>query len=156
MCLPLIGAAISAVGTIASAAAQSASYKAQAQYAERQSQMALQQGAYESGRMRDRTTRQIANMRAQYLSSGIALEGSPADVIADSATQASLDEQAVKYSAQVRSDNYAFEGRLARANAKSAMMGGFLGAAGAIVGGLSQQVQINANRTMITNPYLAG
>lgn len=155
MCLAILGAAISAAGTIASAAAQSASYRAQAQYASRQAQMEQQKGAYEASRLNDRSTRQIAGMRGQYLSSGVALTGSAADVIADSATEASLDEQAVKYGAQVRADNYAFESKLARQNAGNAMAGGFLGAAGNIVGGLSQQMSINANRTMITNPYLA-
>jgi hypothetical protein len=155
MCLALVGAAISAAGTLASASAQSASYKAQAQYAQRQALMERQKGAYEAARQNDRTTRQLANMRGQYLSSGIGLSGSAADVISDSATQASLDEQAIKYSAQVQSDNYTFESKLARQNASNSMAGGFIGAAGNLVGGLAQQMNINANRTMVTNPYLA-
>jgi hypothetical protein len=117
--------------------------------------MERQKGAYEAARQNDRSTRQIANMRGQYLSSGIGLSGSAADVISDSATQASLDEQAVKYSAQVQSDNYTFESKLARQNASNAMTGGFIGAAGSLVNGLAQQMNINANRTMVTNPYLA-
>jgi hypothetical protein len=139
----LIGAAISAAGTIASASAQSASYKAQAQYAQRQALMEQQKGAYEAARQNDRTTRQLANMRGQYLSSGIGLSGSAADVISDSATQASLDEQATRYNAQVASDNDVFQSRLARQNASSAMTGGYFGALAQGIGGV----------TKMLNPY---
>lgn len=153
MCLPLIGAAIGAVGSIASAAAQSASYNAQSQYAERQSQMELQKGAYESSRLSDQNNRKLAEMRSQYLSSGIALSGSPTDIIADSATEASLDEQAIKYGAKVQSDNLAFESGLAKSNAGSAMVGGILGAASSLVGGFSKMSENRQSRTMLRNPY---
>jgi hypothetical protein len=164
MCLMVIGGIIQAVGTIASAQAQSASYKAQAKYAERQAVMEGQKGAYEAARQRDRNNRQLATMRGAYLSSGIALAGSPDQIIQDSATEASLDEQAIKYGAKVKSDNLRFESQLARMNARSAMTGGVIGAIGSVVNGFTQQAQAAAGssmlqtsvaqqRTMIRNPY---
>jgi hypothetical protein len=149
----MIGAVIGAVGSIASASAQAASYKAQSQYAARQAVMEQQKGAYESARLNDQTTRQLATMRGQYLSSGIALQGSPGDVIADSAVEASLDEQAVKYGAKVRSDNLTFESQLAKMNAGNAMVGGVFGAMGSLVNGLSNMSQQNQQRTVTRNPY---
>jgi len=155
MCLPLIGAAISAVGTIASASAQSQSYKAQAQFQERQAMMEQQKGAYEGARLRDRNDRQLASMRGQYLSSGIALSGSAVDVLQDSATEASLDEQAVRYGAQVRADNLNWSAKMSRMNASNAMTGGVIGALGSVVNGMSQQADQNNQRTIIRNGYLA-
>ena len=153
MCLPLIGAAVSAVGTLASASAQSQSYKAQARFQDRQAQMEREKGNYEGARLRDQNDRQLASMRGQYLSSGIALDGSALDVLEDSATEASLDEQAVRYGAQVRADNLNWSAKLSRMNASNAMTGGVLGALSTAVGGIGQQMDQNSQRTMIRNPY---
>ncbi len=151
--LPMLGAAVSAVGTIASAQAQASSYKMQAAYADRQAQMSQQKGAYDAAQLARQNTRQLAGMRADYLNSGIALEGSALDVLADSATQASLDEQAIKYGAQVQSDNYRFQASLARSNARSATTGGYLGALATGINAFSSMSQMNQQRTMISNPY---
>lgn len=153
MCLPLIGAAVSMVGTLASASAQAASYRAQARYADRQAIMSQQKGAYDASQLARQHDRRLGEMRSQYLSSGIALEGSATDVLTDSATQASLDEQAVKYSAQVQSDNYRFQSSLARQNARNAMTGGYLGALATGINAFTQTASMGAQRTMISNPY---
>lgn len=154
MCLPLIGAVVSAVGTIASAQAQAASYKAQAAYSERQALMTQQKGAYDARQLGRQHDRALGEMRSQYLGSGIALEGSALDVLEDSATQASLDEQAIKYGAQVQSDNYRFQASLARMNARNAMTGGVLGALATGINGVNQWQTQQQQRTMISNPYL--
>jgi len=167
MCFPLLaaipawvgtaasvaGAAVSAYGTYASGQAQAQSYRNQAAYAERNALMENQKGTYDLTRQSDANDRQLASMRGQYLSSGIALDGSAVDVLSDSATQASLDEQAIKYGTKVRSDNSMFEAKLARSNAKSASAGGMLGALGTMVGGLAQTANTLQQRTMISNPY---
>lgn len=155
MCLQILGAAIGAVGTLASASAQSQSYKAQAQFQNRQAAMEQQKGAFEGARLKDQNDRQLATMRGQYLSSGIALDGSAAEVLQDSASEASLDEQAVRYGAQVRADNLNWSAKLSRMNASNAMTGGVFGALGTMVSGLSQQANQNSQRTMISNPYAA-
>jgi len=155
MCLPLIGAAIGAAGSIAGGAMQAQGYRAQAAYQQRQSVMELQRGNYEAARLTDQNNRRLADMRGQYLSMGIGLDGSPLDVIQDSASEASLDEQAVRYGAKVRSDNLAFESKMSRMNAGNAMVGGVLGGIGEMVGGFAQQRAQNQQRTMIRNPYLA-
>lgn len=153
MCLMAIAGVVSAVGTIASASAQAAGEEARARYAQRQSVLEREKGAYEAERLERSNDRKLASMRGQYLSSGISLEGSPSDVIADSATEASLDEQAIKFGAQVRADNYVFESRLAQQNARAARTGGMIGALGDVVGGFAQQRSYNQQRTMIRNPY---
>jgi hypothetical protein len=54
-----------------------------------------------------------------------------------------MDEQAVKFGAQVRSDNYSFQSKLAKQNASNAMTGGYFGALAQGIGGV----------TRLTNPY---
>lgn len=156
MCLALIGAGILAVGTFAKAQADAASYEAQSQFASRQSSIEAQKGAYEAKRTSDVNDQALARMRGSYLSSGIALSGSAVDVTTDSATQASLDEQAIKYGAKIRSDNYAFESSMAKMNAGQARLGGTIGALGSFVSGINDQINQNAQRTLIRNPYAFG
>ena len=151
--MTLIGAGVSAAGSIASASAQSASYKAQAAYADRQAQMAAEKGNYDAAIQTRANDRKLASMRGQYLSGGVALSGSALDVLQESATQASLDEQAIRYGAQVQSDNYRFQSGLARSNAKSAMTGGYMGALATGVNAFTGISQMNQQRTMISNPY---
>lgn len=152
--MAVIGGVTSAAGQLYSASAQSASYKAQAEYADRQAEMSLQKGNYDANQQARQNTRQLAGMRADYLNSGIALSGSASDVLQDSATQASLDEQAIRYGSQVQSDNYRFQAGLARSNASSAMTGGYMGALATGVNTFTSVNTANANRTMITNPYV--
>lgn len=153
MCLLTLGAALSAVGTLASAGMAAYSYSAQAKFANQQAIREEQKGAYEAARVDDSTTRQIAKMRSGYLSSGISLDGSATDVIADSAAEASLDSQALKYSAGIKADNYRFEAKLAKANMASAIVGGAIGAISPFINASSQQKTFKAQTTMISNPY---
>lgn len=149
----LIGAGMSVAGQIAGAQAQSASYKSQAAYADRQAEMTQQKGAYDANQQARQNDRQLASMRGQYLSSGVALSGSSLDVLQDSATEASLDEQAIRYGSQVQTDNYRFQAGLARSNARSAQMGGYMGALATGVNSFTGISQHNQQRTMISNPY---
>ena len=151
--MTLIGAGVSMAGQVASASAQSASYKTQAAYAERQAQMAAEKGNYDATLQGRANDRQLASMRGQYLAGGVGLSGSAADLLQDSATEASLDEQAIRYGAQVQSDNYRFQAGLSRSNAKSAMTGGYMGALATGVNAFTGISQQNQQRTMISNPY---
>jgi len=151
--LMIISGITSAVGTAYSGMTQAASYRTQAAYADRQAVMAQQKGAYDESQLARQNTRQMSGMRGDYLSSGIALDGSALDVLTDSATQASLDEQSIKYGAQVQSDNYRFQASLARTNARSATTGGFLGALATGVNTFSRAGDMRQQRTMISNPY---
>lgn len=151
--MALIGAGVSAAGSIASGSAQSASYKSQAAYADRQAQMAAEKGNYDAAIQGRANDQQLAAMRGQYLSGGVALSGSAAEVMQESATQASLDEQAIRYGAKVQSDNYRFQSGLARSNAKSAMTVGYMGALASGVNAFTSISQQNQQRTMISNPY---
>ncbi|UXN73373.1 hypothetical protein N8D56_21235 [Devosia sp. A8/3-2] len=133
---------------------QANAYNTQAAFADRQAGMELERGNYEATRAREQNDRKLAGMRGAYLSSGVALEGSPTEVIADSATRASLDEQAIRYGARVQAGNMQFEARQARANAGSAVIGSVIGALGTGLSGYSQYQNQQQKMTMLRNPYL--
>lgn len=157
MCDPLTltiaSTAIAAGGQLYSGMQQSQALNTQAAFSERQAVMEEQRGAYEAKRTQEQNDRKLAGMRGAYLSEGIALDGSPAEIINDSATQASLDEQAIRYGARVKAGNLKFEAAQSRSNAGSAMFGAVIGAAGTALGGFSDYQDFKSRRTSITNPY---
>lgn len=157
MCFPavagILGAAVSAFGSIAQGAMQSASYKAQAKFAERQRSIELQKGAYEAKRQQERADQLMGRQRAQYLASGIGLTGSAAGIIESTAVESSLDEQAIKYGAQIKADNYTFEARLAKMNASNTMAGSIIGAISPMINAFSNISSNNQQRTMIQSAY---
>jgi hypothetical protein len=152
--LMIAGAGIGAVGSIYGGMSQGAAYDDQARFAERQAVLEGQAGAYEADRLRTRNTRALAGMQQQYVSSGIdASSGSAREVIEDSAREAALDEEAVLFGAKLRADNRRFEARLAKSNAQSARIGGFISAAGNLVGGATNAVGFNSQRTVLQSGY---
>jgi hypothetical protein len=151
-----LGAVFSAASSVASgvAGAQQANY--QAKIADRQARLEAEKGSYEHARQKASNDRQLAAMRGSYLSSGIALEGSAADVIESSATEASLDEQAILYGSKIRSDNLKFEANIARMNARTSMFGAAMGAISPFINLASTRQAQSSQRTMIRNPYASG
>src|SRR5690606_22059469 len=108
-----VGGGIGARGSLQQGRDAAASYEVQALFADRQSVLERQAGAYERDRLRTRNDRQLAGMRHQYVSAGIdPSSGSAREVIADSAREAALDEEAVLFGAMVRADNQKFTARL--------------------------------------------
>jgi hypothetical protein len=161
MALAIAGGVVSAVGSIYGGLQQGAAYDEQATFAERQARLGGQVGAYERERLRTHHTRALASMRQQYSSSGVdPTSGSAREVIEDSTREAALDEEAVLFGAKLRADNQRFEARLARSNAQSARVGGFLGAFGDLIGGASKAAELGggrresrSGRTFLTNGY---
>lgn len=149
-----IAAIVGAASSVASGIQGYQSSKAQAKFAERQAQIEQDKGNYEAARQRDQNKRAIDKMRGDYLSSGIALDGSPMAVIEDSTAEGSLDEQAIRYGATIKRDNYRFEAGMAKMNGTSALVGGALGAITPFINASTSRSSVNQQRTMIQNPYL--
>ncbi len=136
--LAMFGAFVSAAGTLYSGMAQAQMYRAQQAQYNRQAQIERDRGIFESQRERERHRRVEGEQRAAYLSSGVALEGTPSDVIVDSGQENQIDIEAIKYGAQVREDNARFSAQMAGRNASNAMAGGFIGALSPLIGGFRQ------------------
>lgn len=81
---------------------------------EGQARLETETAGYEAARLEDRGKRTAGTQKNEYLSTGLALEGTPAQVIADSARENALDIAAVKYSAAIRSKNMLDQAALLR------------------------------------------
>lgn len=132
--LPFIGAFVSAAGTLYSGISQAQASRAQAAQASRQAQIERDRGLFESQRERERHRRIAGQQRAGFLASGVALEGSPTDVIIDSGQENQIDIEAIKYGARIREDNLRFSAQVARRNASQSLAGGVIGALSPLIG----------------------
>lgn len=128
MALGLIGGVISAMGSMAAAQAAADSKRAQAAAYERQAAIERQTGEYESERQRDKSIRLISRQRTGYLTAGIALQGTPLDVIADTTAETELDVSAIKYGHEVKAQNFETQAKVLRFEADSGEQAGALGA----------------------------
>ncbi len=138
--LPFIGAFVSAAGTLYSGISQAQAARAQAAQFERQAQIERDRGLFESQRERERHRRIAGLQRASFLASGVALEGSPVDVVVDSALENQIDIEAIKYGARLREDNYRFSAQTARRNASQSLVGGVIGSLTPLIGAFDAPV----------------
>lgn len=147
----LVGAAVSAVGAIQQAKAQSAAaeYNAKvsdinAEISDRRAKDALERGADEEQRVRMRTQMMLGQQRAAMAANGVDITfGSPLDTMIDTATLGELDALTTRQNAARENYDYrtqAMNGQaqaaLQRGEAKSALSGGYLSAAGTFLGGV--------------------
>lgn len=148
-----VGAGLSALGAAASAARQAAELRADAAEARRRALFERRRGSAEEARLRDKAARERAALRARYLADGLALEGSPVDVLADLAAERSLDEQAVRFDAEMRAGTADFAARRAAERARYAGFSGVIGALSPVIGRLGRATP---GRTAIRSPYQTG
>lgn len=115
-----------------------AEYQAQemnAQVNEQNAALAESQALEDERKQRLMTKKLIGSMRANYGASGVTLEGSPMEVIEESAMQAELDALNIKHAGKARATQYRNQAALARYYGKEARTLGYLGAAGSLLGG---------------------
>lgn len=136
MCLPMIGAAVSAIGSIYSGMAQAAGYKAEAQAKKYEARAQSEAGSYESRQQDDRNKRLTGQQITATAASGVDISGTPSDVIVDSRTEGEMDKRAIRYNYQFKANLANYEAKVAKMNAKQAKTGGIIGALAPIVSGL--------------------
>lgn len=140
MCMAAIGvfgSLIQAAGAMQQANAQAAEYKAKAAMNKRQAQIERIKGTYEASRMREKGERVYGAQRAAYSSAGVDLEGTPESVISDSVSENELDVQAVMWGQQIAGQNFDYEAKINKMNAKSSKKAGFFAALSPILSGFS-------------------
>lgn len=96
-----------------------------------------------SDKQRD-NRRVMSSIRASYGASGLSLEGSPLDVMTDTALEQELDVSRTRYKGQLQAigyedegNNYKLKAELHRMEAASASRAGSISAVGALFGGLA-------------------
>jgi hypothetical protein len=126
MALPVIGIIGTAVSVVSSlfqgqaqsqaAKAQAAGYRAQSQASEYNAQVARQNaqqiieaGAVEEQKQRDKAKRLLGTQQALYGKSGVTNEGTPLEVMADTAAQQELDALTLRHNYWVQSQRQTSE-----------------------------------------------
>ena len=137
--LSMISTAVSVVGSLMQASAKSDAAEYNAEMARRNALMATQQAEADADAQRRKAVRQIGAMRANYGASGVVgNEGSPLDILAQSASDAEMDRLNILYRGKVRASGYEASAALDDQKAENEMTAGILGAGRAVVLGLGQ------------------
>ena len=138
----MIGAIIGIIGLLVSAGSMVYSAQERKKAAEYTAKLAEEAGeestamaGIEAERHRDKIRRLQASQRASYAKSGVKLEGSPLEVLADTAAQADLDEMIIKHGGQAESSAYGAQAMLARMKGNSASTAGYLKAGSSLLAG---------------------
>jgi hypothetical protein len=127
--------AMQAVGALSQGMQAKNAAKYNAKLAEQNAAMARDQANADAQAQQRDARRTIGLARANYGASGVTLEGSPLDVLEQSAALAELDRQTILYKGEVRATGYGNEAALEKHRGKTAMMEGIMGAGSAIVMG---------------------
>ena len=131
-----IGTAFSVIGTLSQAQSASNAAKYNAKVAENNAISARQQGAAAEEAQRRRAEKQIGSMQAAYSASGVSMEGSPLDIMAESAGLAELDAQNIKYNYKLKELGYQNTADLERSSASNYQTQGMFSAASSLMKGV--------------------
>ena len=129
-------------------------YRAQASQYNRQADIERERTQFEMQRERERHRRVAGTQRATFLASGVSLEGTPADVIVDSALENQIDIEAIRFGGQAREDNLRFSAQQARTNANQSIFKGTTQALSTLVGGLGEFDGTNLFQSQYTGPRM--
>ena len=138
----------------ANAASAAAKYNAQvaemnAEISERRAKSVIEAGKSEEQQQRQKVQQLLGQQQAGMAASGVDITfGSPLDTIVDTAVMGELDALTIRtntyreaYNARVDAANQRAGAELYRYEAKAARQGGYLGAAGTVLGGAGKAYQ---------------
>ena len=129
-----IGAGISAFSSLFEGEATARANKYNAGIERLNATIARQNAAEAERRFRRMSKKRMGSMRAARGASGLALDGSALDAMADSAMQEELDALTIRYQGEIKARSHEANARLARQQAKNSSLSGALGAASAVIG----------------------
>ena len=93
----LLGAGISAASSLASGFGESSTYNQNAKVSEQNADIIRTKGRYEERQQQAQANQTLAAGRVAIAKNGGTMSGSALDVMADSAAQAEMDRQAIRY-----------------------------------------------------------
>lgn len=137
----VISAGMSAVSAISGASQQKSAAKYNQKVAENQAISARQEAAANADMQRRKSAKTIGSMQAAYGASGVTSEGSPIEVLEESARNAELDRLSILWSGETRAMGYEATAKLEKNRASNAMASGLLSAAGSAVKGFASVYQ---------------
>lgn len=132
-----IVAAVGVVSSLSQAQQQKSAAKYNEKLAENQAVGARQEAAAAADRQQRQSAKTIGTMQASYAASGVSTEGSPLEVLEESARNAELDRLTILWNGEGRAQGYQNTAELERSRGKNAMASGYLSAAGSVVKGFA-------------------
>lgn len=138
MCLPIVAGVISGIGSAMGALQARAQSKAQEALGKRQAALETQSSVYETQRTQEQLGRVAGAQRAGFAANGLALSGSAADVIEDSATEGALDVAAIRWNSGIKTDNLRYGAKIDAMNAKAAGLAAPIGFLAPVISGVAE------------------
>ena len=132
-----IVAAVGVVSSLSQAQQQKSAAKYNEKLAENQAVGARQEAAAAADRQQRQSAKTIGTMQASYAASGVSTEGSPLEVLEESARNAELDRLTILWNGESRAQGYQNTAELERSRGKNAMASGYLSAAGSAMKGFA-------------------
>lgn len=133
--LPVAMAAVAAIGAVNQGNAAAGAAKYNATMAKANASAARYQAAEEEKRLRVASRKQIGAMRAAYGASGVAMTGSPLDVLEESAYTAELDALNIRHAGELRALGLNAEAKLQGYYGRAAQVSSGIGAASSLLRG---------------------
>ncbi len=133
--LPFISVAMSVIGAMqqGSAAKQASDYNSAQN--QRNSTIALQQANADAERKQRDNVRLIGHQRAGYAAAGVTLDGSPLDVLEDSAAIGELNVRQVRYAGELKSIGFLDTANLDAMRGENAQTASYFSAGKELIGG---------------------
>ena len=151
--IPLVGAGISAYGSVEQGKMTSDSLNTQAQNLRAQAAESEAQGAYNAQRQQIMAGAKIGSETASFGASGVkANSGSALDVIQASHQNAEMDRLNILHGADIKAINYSNQASMDQYGAESALKGGWMKAIGSLAQGGAQAYLYGMGSTPNQNP----
>lgn len=132
----VVGGMVSAMGAMQQAEAQRKSANYNIAVAERNQQIAINQAAADAGDAEMENRRQLGAIRAAYGASGLALEGTPLDVLEATAIEQQLNVEKIRYKGRIGALDEGDRIEQFKLQRDAASAGAAFGVAGSLLKGL--------------------
>lgn len=139
----LLGTAVGVIGAIQQGNAAKAAADFNAKIAERDAKIQRQNAGLAAERQREATTRRLATTRANIASSGITPQGSPLDVLEETAALGKQDELNAAAGFLNSADASNLDAQRERIAGKNAKKSAFFNAAGTAFGGIGNVLRLS-------------
>jgi len=147
LALTVVSTAVGVYSAYSQGQAQQKAAKYNAKVAENQATAARNAAAVREQQHRERIRQLAGTQRANSGASGIALEGSPLLVMADTLEQAELDAQRIRYGGEVSATGFESQARLQRFQGAQAAQAGMIGAGSTLLSGAAKAMSYGGGAT---------
>lgn len=142
---PMLSTGLQVFSSIMQGQQQQAMANYNAKILDQNAQIERQQTVARESKQRRESNQVLGMQRAAFAQSGAGLDGSAADVMAQSATNAELDAMMIRYEGDLRARGLKEQAKQERFAGKTALTQGYFNAAGSILGGAGDYLRSQAD-----------